>query len=694
MKIRWEKLKFISSIQKIVFIWVFLTFLVYALFSPGVKLSIESFFLDAGTFFGRGFFLSDKTPSQRITAIQIEGNNQDSKGVIDRFIHSLELIKKYSPKFTVVLLPPPYDERIVPLIDKIKKQSRTLVGVYNIFFTKDLRYIPESLRPILSRVYSADLNTARYSRVVRSVPLLDYGFDIEDKSSDDDLSSQGITILDEIEDNNDVVTNIGSLEEKNYSFFPGKRRYKTILAGVVNKIDRNKIDRIKSDLVSFRIQDTHSENILLHYKIGSRKDEIKNNTINYEDLKSIDYGISDSNIISKIKDSIIVIGMDNRSSDTTSKKQHNFLSFRVPAFNFLSFSKEVSGVYVSSLSISNVVNSDYLRIYKNPYLYIMLIVLALVFNFIVWKKLDFKEALLLYFVMIFLIIVLTSFVQQKYNEVILMSDFIVVSTLSFIFLGGWKFKENVTSNMFLREKAMEEKVLEGEYDEFLERVVKDVESLTELSLKELKIEDSSVEDKTINNNDSFVREKTRSTLEELQSYVKELDRLNTKIHKERISLDISLFNLKDLVEEVINSFCDEIKIKDVKFDLSWLSSVEIKTDREILKEILVNLVSNAVKYSFPSSSIKIYTEEYKRYLKLYISDYGIPITVDTRDHVFEKFYRAKDNNVRNIKGFGMGLYLSRYFASIIGVDLGGRRIIKKKRVEFYLKIKKYKYKKV
>ena len=44
------------------------------------------------------------------------------------------------------------------------------------------------------------------------------------------------------------------------------------------------------------------------------------------------------------------------------------------------------------------------------------------------------------------------------------------------------------------------------------------------------------------------------------------------------------------------------------------------------------------------------------------------------------------NNVRNIKGFGMGLYLSRYFASIIGVDLGLVDSNEENRVEFYLKI--------
>ena len=702
MKIRWKKLKLVSSIRKIIFIWVFLTFLIYALFSPGVKISIESFFLDVRTFFASGIFLPENQDSLKVVSVKLNSGDKKfstDKELIQRFIQSLKLSSRLSPKLTVLLLSPPYDDSIKPLVDMVKKRDDLIVGVYDLFFTKDLRYIPDSLKPIQSKLYSADLNNLDYSRIVRSVPFLDYGFDIEDTKEDNDtLSEKDNDFLKYSDEKNDVVTDIGSLTDKNYSFVPGPRRYKTILAGLVDKIDRSLIDKIKPDLISFRMKETHSENILLHYKIDTLKDNIQKNTLSYTDLNNVDD--LNNKISSKIKGSVVVIGVDETqlSFVAGNEKLSDFIlnTPKIPSLTHTGFQKKVSRLYLTSCAISNVLSLDYLRIYKKSYVYIGMILLSLLFNVFLWKRFEFTGALILFFLMQLGVLIGISFVLQRYSELVVISDFIIVSWLSFVFLGGWKFRDYIAYNIYLKEKGEEEKQLAGEYDEFLERVVEDIEANSIASLNEVNQElnkykgsgESNTTDKSDDGGLISVLDKSRYTLEELILYVKELIRLNKKVQKENIKPDIFQTDIKDLIEKLIENFKEEVSVKKLSFDTQKLDRIVVKIDRSMLKEILTNLISNAVKYCFSSSVIKIYTRVEKKYVTIFVSDYGIEIPEEIRDHVFEKFYRASDDNVRSKSGFGMGLYLSRYFASLIDGKLGLSESKGKNSVEFYLRIKR------
>jgi PAS domain S-box-containing protein len=82
-------------------------------------------------------------------------------------------------------------------------------------------------------------------------------------------------------------------------------------------------------------------------------------------------------------------------------------------------------------------------------------------------------------------------------------------------------------------------------------------------------------------------------------------------------------------------------------------------DPSLLRKILVNLLSNAIKYSGPGSVVTVRADCRQGQLTLSISDQGVGISNDDQEHLFERFFRAK--NVTNIAGTGLGLHIvSRY----------------------------------
>ena len=79
----------------------------------------------------------------------------------------------------------------------------------------------------------------------------------------------------------------------------------------------------------------------------------------------------------------------------------------------------------------------------------------------------------------------------------------------------------------------------------------------------------------------------------------------------------------------------------------------------------MNLISNAVKYSFEDSIIEIDSITEDQTIKLIVRDYGIGIPEEDKEHLMERFFRA--NNANTIKGTGLGLYIvSKYVERMNG----------------------------
>jgi len=142
--------------------------------------------------------------------------------------------------------------------------------------------------------------------------------------------------------------------------------------------------------------------------------------------------------------------------------------------------------------------------------------------------------------------------------------------------------------------------------------------------------------KKINSNNKYIQriEKSIETILKLQENLKSYLNSNT--------LTKESFDLKDIINEEIELYSNLFTSINV---INNLNSVKLHTNKEAIKSIITNLISNAFKYNKPNGYIKIY----QKGTKLYIQDSGIGIKDPKR--VFERFYKENERGV----GIGMNI---------------------------------------
>src|SRR5207342_2983785 len=86
-----------------------------------------------------------------------------------------------------------------------------------------------------------------------------------------------------------------------------------------------------------------------------------------------------------------------------------------------------------------------------------------------------------------------------------------------------------------------------------------------------------------------------------------------------------------------------------------------------LKNICINLLSNAIKFSAENSVIKVYAWLNKNLFTLSVKDTGIGISEEDKQHLFERFFRAK--NAINIQGTGLGLHIIAKYVELMNGNI-------------------------
>jgi len=97
----------------------------------------------------------------------------------------------------------------------------------------------------------------------------------------------------------------------------------------------------------------------------------------------------------------------------------------------------------------------------------------------------------------------------------------------------------------------------------------------------------------------------------------------------------------------------------------------IFADRDRLEQVIINLISNDIKYSSEEKSIIVQTKSTGSELIVSIRDFGIGIPESEHKKIFERFYRTKGNNTV-LSGFGLGLYICSQIIKGIMESMGGK----------------------
>jgi len=130
-----------------------------------------------------------------------------------------------------------------------------------------------------------------------------------------------------------------------------------------------------------------------------------------------------------------------------------------------------------------------------------------------------------------------------------------------------------------------------------------------------------------------------------------------KSGKEKIELNKEWIELKPLLEESIDkTYKPLIRSRGGNIEISLQNeNLKLFGDRLHLKNVIGNLLDNAIKYCNEKPSIKIIGSEDNLGIHITVKDNGIGITKENIPLIFEKFYRIPTGNLHDVKGFGIGL---------------------------------------
>jgi PAS domain S-box-containing protein len=134
----------------------------------------------------------------------------------------------------------------------------------------------------------------------------------------------------------------------------------------------------------------------------------------------------------------------------------------------------------------------------------------------------------------------------------------------------------------------------------------------------------------------------------------------------RLDLVTEPFDATDLLERVVESARSHAP-EHITFDVDAANDVPpVAADKDRARQVLVNLVENAVKYSPGGGRIEVGLEAANGAVRFRVVDEGMGIPADEQRRIFEKFYRLDPNMIQGIGGTGLGLYICRELVERMG----------------------------
>lgn len=122
--------------------------------------------------------------------------------------------------------------------------------------------------------------------------------------------------------------------------------------------------------------------------------------------------------------------------------------------------------------------------------------------------------------------------------------------------------------------------------------------------------------------------------------------------------------LNDLVKEIVN-MSERFSDRCIRIEAKH-PAIQIRTDRDRLTQVLVNLIDNAVKYSDPPSPIVVNLAQTNEETIIQVLDYGCGISLQQQARIFERFYRVDEARARSTGGVGLGLAIVKSLVQGMG----------------------------
>lgn len=145
----------------------------------------------------------------------------------------------------------------------------------------------------------------------------------------------------------------------------------------------------------------------------------------------------------------------------------------------------------------------------------------------------------------------------------------------------------------------------------------------------------------------------------LDSMVQDILQLS-KLEQRKVIGTVESVRVRNIVSEVERIVHQKIDLKSIHFDIIEKESVTVEIDRDQLKQILLNLISNAVSYTPEQGNVHVSIKNDGDHVLLAVADTGMGIAEEEQPRIFERFYRVDKARSRNAGGTGLGLSIVKW----------------------------------
>ena len=129
--------------------------------------------------------------------------------------------------------------------------------------------------------------------------------------------------------------------------------------------------------------------------------------------------------------------------------------------------------------------------------------------------------------------------------------------------------------------------------------------------------------------------------------------------KNKFKRDFEVYKADETIKRIILESLEQFKLSPDTIKFRGDAGCDVRLNRTSIKTLFDNLVDNSIKYSISALQINILFKRNSKKIEIDFSDNGIGIPHEQIKKIFQRFYRIYDNDIPNVKGTGLGLYVVR-----------------------------------
>lgn len=134
----------------------------------------------------------------------------------------------------------------------------------------------------------------------------------------------------------------------------------------------------------------------------------------------------------------------------------------------------------------------------------------------------------------------------------------------------------------------------------------------------------------------------------------------------QLKIDVTPIDLTSITKAVVESASIKAKLKKITINYKAGKLPKVMGDEQKVREVVTNLIDNAIKYTLEGGKVDIWHEEENGVVTSFVKDSGMGMEKEAVKHLFEKFFRVKSDQTKGISGTGLGLFICRQIVEKCG----------------------------